>query len=211
MSVLNATKRGATKPHVLRRTGMVPMALIERGHENHLIQAKADELRHALAHAHGAGIIDLAIEGEKTHRNVIVKQVDHDAIRRVILNVTVMQVKMDDLITVDVAVHPIGTPAEVEAGTAILNQPTTHLSIKAKVSDVPDFIEVDVSGMEVNTTISASELTLAPGLELMSSPESTVFTCSPPQVVVVDEPEEDESAEPALVGEEGDVVTETEE
>ena len=203
MSVLNATTRDATKPHILRRSGMVPMALIERGKDNHLIQAKADEVRLALAHAHGAGIIDLAIEGEKSHRNVIVKQVDHDAIRRVILNVTVMQVKMDDLITLDVAVHQIGVPAEVAAGNAILSQPTTHLSIRAKVSDVPNSIDVDVSGMDVNTTISASEITLAPGLELMSSADSTLFTCTLPQVQAVEETEVEVGEEPSLVGGEG--------
>ena len=203
MSVLNATTRDATKPHILRRSGMVPMALIERGKDNHLIQANADEVRLALAHAHGAGIIDLAIEGEKSHRNVIVKQVDHDAIRRVILNVTVMQVKMDDLITLDVAVHQIGVPAEVAAGNAILSQPTTHLSIRAKVSDVPNSIDVDVSGMDVNTTISASEITLAPGLELMSSADSTLFTCTLPQVQAVEETEVEVGEEPSLVGGEG--------
>ncbi|MCB8931923.1 MAG: 50S ribosomal protein L25 [Fimbriimonadaceae bacterium] len=202
MSVLNVTPRDGTKPHALRREGKVPMALIERGKDHLMIQADAAELRHALAHASGTGMFDLVIEGEKKPRNVIVKQVDHDAIKRAILNVTVMQIKMDDLITVDLPVVPVGTPPAVEEHVAILNHPTTHVTVRAKVSDLPDHIEVDVAGMEVNTTIMAGELKLAEGLELMSSPEATLFTCTPPPVVVLETPTEEEEGEPELLGEE---------
>jgi len=204
MSILNVTLRDATKPRALRKQGKVPMALIEKGSDHCMIQADAVELRVVLHDASGAGMFDLMIEGEKTPRNVVIKQVDHDAIKRQILNVTVMQVKLTDLITVDVPVIAVGTPPEVELHTAILNHPTTHITIRSKVSDVPDHIEVDVSAMEVNTTVMASDLKLAEGIELMSSPEATLFTCTPPPVVQLEAPiEVEEGVEPGLAGEEG--------
>lgn len=210
MSVLNVTPRDGTKPHTLRKAGKVPMALIERGKDHLMIQADAEELRHALAHASGTGMFDLVVDGEKKPRNVIVKQVDHDAIKRAILNVTVMQIKMDDLITVDLPVVSVGTPPAVEDHTAILNHPTTHITVRAKVADLPDHIEVDVSAMEVNTSMMAGELKLAEGLELMSSPEATLFSCTPPPVVVLETPTEGEEGEPELLGEEGEESAEAE-
>lgn len=204
MSVLNVTTRDGAKPHTLRKAGKVPMALIERGKDHMMIQADADELRHALAHASGTGMFDLVVDGEKKPRNVIVKQVDHDAIKRAILNVTVMQIKMDDMITVDLPVVAVGTPPSVEDHTGILNHPTTHVTVRAKVSDLPDHIEVDVSTMEVNTSMMAGELKLAEGLELLSSPEATLFACTPPPVVVLETPTEVEEGEPQLLGEEGE-------
>ena len=84
----------------------------------------------------------------------------------------------------------------------MLNQETRELNIEALPGDIPDSIVFDVSGMEMNETVTLSALTAPDGVTLLDDPEETVLaTITPPTL----EPVEDEiETETALVGEDGE-------
>ena len=84
----------------------------------------------------------------------------------------------------------------------MLNQETRELNIEALPGDIPDSIVFDVSGMEMNATVTLSALTAPDGVTLLDDPEETVLaTITPPTL----EPVEDEiETETALVGEDGE-------
>lgn len=179
MSVLNAKNREqgpASQLKKLRKDGYVPMALIDSGHSIVLIQAKAKEARAAIASAGGVGRLRLQIEGEKKERDVLVKQVSQDTLSHEMLTVTLAEVNKDEKIKVDVEVLPVGVPAAVVDGAATLTQPTTHIKVRGKLADIPEKIEVDVSGMDLNHAISAHELILPEGVELISSGDASMFS-----------------------------------
>jgi large subunit ribosomal protein L25 len=204
MSVLNVKERATeTKPKALRKSGMVPMALVRKGGEIVLIQAAVIDLKRALSHAHGAGMIDVLVEGAKQPVSAIVKSVDRDTLTRSLTHVSMLQVNRDDTIRVDVPVVAIGTPAPVESGEGILMNAASHVKVKGKVSDIPNSIEVDVSGLGVHESITAAQLTLPEGVELVSTPESQLFSVVlPAKVEVAEEVAADEtSAEVPTVAE----------
>ena len=179
MSVLHAKTREqgpASQLKKLRREGNVPMALVDRDHKIVLIQAQARETRAVLATAGGIGRIRLKIEGEKGERDVIVKQIEQDTIKHELLTVTLAEVIADELIKVDVEVVPVGVPSAVADGAASLTQPTSHVKLRGKLADIPEKLEVDVSGMELQHGITAHELQLPAGLELISSGDATLFS-----------------------------------
>ena len=84
-----------------------------------------------------------------------------------------------------------------------MEQVTHQLNIEALPTDIPDYITVDVSGMEIAATMHLSEITAARRASCSSTiPEETIIAT----VVVpteVEEPEEVEE-ETELVGEEGE-------
>lgn len=201
MSVLQVSNRGAeVKAKALRKTGVVPMALVEKGGNIRLIQGSAKEVQRALMHAHGAGMIDIAVEGDAEHHSAVVKSVDRDIISRTLNHVTFMQVSKDDKIKVDVPIVAVGTSQAVVDGLGVLMHPTDHIKVRGRVSDIPDQIEVDISNLGVHDSITVSELKLPEGLELMSSPDSQLFSVTIPKEPTLEEeaPATDAGAVPTV-------------
>jgi large subunit ribosomal protein L25 len=88
-------------------------------------------------------------------------------------------------------------PGVVEGG--VLNQETRELNIEALPGDIPDTIQFDVSGLEMNATVTLSAITPPPGVTLLDDLEETVIaTITPPTLEPV-EPEIETETE--LVGE----------
>jgi large subunit ribosomal protein L25 len=97
-------------------------------------------------------------------------------------------------------------PGVVEGG--ILSQETRELNIEALPGDIPDVVQHDVSGLEMNDTLTLSAITVPPGITLLDDPDETVIaTITPPTLEPV---EEEIETEAVIVGEEGEVVEEGE-
>jgi large subunit ribosomal protein L25 len=176
MSVLQVEPRASGKPAKLRRSGLLPMALVGRDHKTMLIQATEQALRTAMAGADGLGRLDLEIAGEKKPRKVMLKQIDKNFIDQQILCVTLVEVSADDVVKIDVTVHAINIPEDFEGHGLSFTQPTNNVKVRGKMSILPERIDVDVSSLEVGHHISAGDLTLPEGVELLSSPDATVFS-----------------------------------
>jgi large subunit ribosomal protein L25 len=92
------------------------------------------------------------------------------------------------------------SPGVSEGG--VLSQETREVNIMALPDDLPDVIQHDVSGMEMNETLTLAAVTIPEGVTLLDDPDETVIaTITPPTL----EPVEDEiETETALVGEDGE-------
>jgi large subunit ribosomal protein L25 len=203
MVLLEVEERDAAlQPKNLRRDGLVPMALVEPGQETRLIQAPLKDVQRAISHSSGAGMFELQVKGESKKKTVIVKQLDQNVYKRQVLNVSVMVITRDQVLTSDIPVHAVGTPEPVTDHAGILVSPTSHVKVKGKAMDLPGQIEVDVSAMQIGDTISVEAVSLPEGVEIVSSHDAVLFSLQPMKVVE-EEPEpteEEESLEPELVG-----------
>jgi large subunit ribosomal protein L25 len=87
-------------------------------------------------------------------------------------------------------------PGVKEGG--VLEHVTRELSIEALPTDIPERILVDVSEMDIGSTLTLSEVPPGSGVEFLDDPEeTTIATVVPP--TEVEEPEIEEETE--LVGE----------
>lgn len=200
MSVLKVQPREDVAAKHLRKKGYVPVAYIDHEKSIQNLMAAAHHIKQAITHSQGAGMIEVEFEGEKKKRNAIVKSYDQKILTRDLLSVTLMEVSLDESITADITVHGVGTPEAVEEGTAVLNSPTSTIKIKGKVKDIPETIEVDLTGLAVGGHVNAGDIELPEGMTLMSSPDATLFSVQIAKEEVLEEPTE--AAEPELVSEE---------
>lgn len=152
------------------------MALVERSHETMLIQAPLDALRRAMRDADGLGRLDIQIDGEANPRKAIVKHVEQDALKHQLLHVTLQEVSEDDQVKMDVPVVAVGEPTAMETGELLLLAVTDHVKLRGRLADMPDHLEVDVTGLEAGHHIQASDVPLPNGIELMSSGDATLFS-----------------------------------
>lgn len=204
MVLLEVEERdGATAPKQVRKAGLVPMALVEAGEATRLIQAPLSDVKRAIGHSSGVGMFELQVKGESQKRTVIVKQLDQDYVRRQLLNVTVMQITRDQVLTSDIPVTALGTPQAIEDHVGVLLSPTSHVKVKGKAMDLPSHIEVDVSGMQIGDSISVEQLTLPAGVEISSSHDAVLFSLQPLRQEIEEEAAgaEEEMAEPERIGE----------
>ena len=201
LAVEERAERGSRAVRRLRREGVVP-GVVYGGTDGDCTSFKVGHrvLRQVLVD--GSALIDLAIAGGKT-RPVIVKDQQLHPVRGEVMHIDFLEVRLDEKIEAPVALHIEGVeeaPGIKEGG--VMEQVTHQLNIEALPTDIPDFITVDVSGMEIAATMHLSELTPPEGVVFLDDAEDTIIAT----IVVpteVEEPEEVEE-ETELVGEEGE-------
>jgi large subunit ribosomal protein L25 len=203
LDVQERPERGTRPMKRLRREGFVP-GVVYGGSDGDCTSFKVDAraLRHVLVG--GQALIDLKV-GSKT-RPVIVKDQQLHPVRDEVMHIDLLEVRLDEKIQTTVAVHVEGSeesPGVKEGG--VLEHVTHQLNIEALPTAIPDYIAVDVSGMEIAATMHLSEVTAPEGVEFLDDLEETIIAT----VVVpteVEEPEIEEETE--LVGEDGEPLEE---
>jgi large subunit ribosomal protein L25 len=201
LSVDERPEHGSRAVRRLRRTGLVP-GIVYGGSGGDCVSFKVDArvLRKVLVD--GSALIDLEIGGTKT-RPVIVKDQQLHPVRGDVMHIDLLEVRLDEKIQAPVAVHIEGAedaPGVKEGG--VMEQVAHQLQIEALPTAIPDFITVDVSGMEIAATMHLSELTPPEGVVFLDDLEETIVATVvvPTEVEAEDEIEE----ETELVGEEGE-------
>jgi large subunit ribosomal protein L25 len=67
----------------------------------------------------------------------------------------------------------------VEKG-GILQEVSRALEIHCLPAEIPEFIEVDVSSLEIGDAIHVQDLHLAPGIKVLTDPQVTIINVVPP-------------------------------
>jgi large subunit ribosomal protein L25 len=99
------------------------------------------------------------------------KAVQRDPIRGVIEHVDFILVRRGEKVTVEVAVRVTG---DVFPG-GLLDQQLVQVPVEAEATNIPQALEVDVSGMEIGAAVYAADLSLPPGVTLAADPEALVL------------------------------------
>src|SRR3954470_24135189 len=192
LSLTARAPEGSRSARRLRRSGEVPGVIYGGDGEPSHFAVDARILRNTLAHS--GAILDVSIDGG-TASPVLVKDVQRHPVRGEIMHVDLLRVNMNETIQTTVVLELLGAddaPGVSEGG--VLNQETRELNIEALPGDIPDSIQHDVSGMEMNATLHLSELTPPAGITFLDDPEETlVATITPPSAEPVDDEIETET------------------
>jgi large subunit ribosomal protein L25 len=163
----------------LRRTGVLPMAIIEKGKGTILIQAAEKEVKEVLRHAGPLRQFEIKLGDEAKPRNVILKAVDKDYIHNRLLHIAVLQVNETDVVELEIPVRFEGIPEIVAKQEATLIHVTDRIEVRGRLMDLPDEILVQVGNLQLNESISVSDLTFPENLEVVTSPEATIAAVRP--------------------------------
>ena len=193
---------GSRSTRRLRRQGLVPGVIYGGGEDPQTFAVDARTLRNTLAHS--GAVLEVSLDGGKG-APVIVKDLQRHPVRGEAIHIDLLRVRMDQKIHSTVTLELTGAheaPGVAEGG--ILNQEVRELNIEALPGDIPDSIVHDVSGLQMNETITLSVVTAPEGVTLLDDLEETVIvTITPPTLEPV---EEEIETETALVGEDGEPV-----
>jgi large subunit ribosomal protein L25 len=176
---------------------MVPGVVYGAGGDNVAFKVPGRELRLALAES--SAVVDLKI-GRKRALPVIVKQEQRHPVRDELLHVDMLQVRLDETIQSAIMVELVGgdDAPGIKAG-GVFGYQIRELNVEALPSDLPEYIEIDVSGMEAAETMHLSDVGLVEDVEFIDPPDTIIATITLP--TQMEEPEEEVEEETELVGE----------
>jgi large subunit ribosomal protein L25 len=203
LTVKERESRGSADSRRLRKQGFIPGVLYGKGKGSHAISVPERELRRVLTGAGGLhAILDVVLEGQATTHASILKDYQQDPIRGHISHIDLQEVRLDQPIQASVTVQLIGEPAGVKEG-GVLSQVQREINVEALPMEIPEHIDLDVTGMAIGDTLRLADLAPVEGVTYLDDPEETVLaSVGLPAREIEPEPEEPEEGEELAEGEE---------
>jgi len=196
LQVQERESRGSAESRRLRKQGLIPGVLYGRGKSPHAISVPERELRRVLTGEGGLhAILDVVLEGQKTTHPSILKEYQQHPVRGGLIHVDLQEVRLDQPIQARVVVELIGEPVGVTEG-GVLSQVNREVTVEALPMEIPEHLELNVSGMAIGDTLRLADLRVSEGVTYLDDPEETVLaTVTMPTRFVEPEPEEVEGEE----------------
>lgn len=185
------------KVRVLRRQGVIPANIFGHG-DSRAIQAPARAIEYLFAHGGRTGMVNLLLgEGGGT-QTALVKGVTRDPRTYRIVHVDFQAVALNETVTTTVPLRFVGEPPAVKRYGAVLLHPTTELRVEAVARDLPESIEVDLSGLtELDQAIHASDIQAPTGVTILDSADEVLAMAQAPKIAAELAEEAAEAAEEA--------------
>lgn len=162
----------------LRAKGKIPAVVYGSKVNNTPIAVDEKELL-ALLRSNPHAIIQMELP-DSGKQPVMINEVQRDAILRNVLHVDFRQINMDEPVTTTVRLDFVGDAVGVKMG-GILQIQHHEIEIRCLPKQIPASIEVDISGLEVGSSMLISDLTVDKSIEIKSVANDVLVTVLAPQ------------------------------
>ena len=206
LNVAIRDKKGTSSARRIRLKDQIPAILYHSGLDALSLSVDKKELYKALKT--GQVIFEVKIKDE--NQFVLVKDVQYHPVNDNIMHVDFQKVKEDEKISLEVPLRIEGEAEGVKAG-GILVQIVSTITVQCKPTTVPEALIIDVTNLELNSSLSVKDIELAADVEIMTDEDLAVVSVQEPNEEVVEEVLEDEELLEGEEGEEGEEGTEGEE
>ncbi len=198
--------RGKNAARRLRAQGKIPAVLYGDGAggasgsgESTALAVPERIVDYTLQHFGDNALYDIDLgSGTSTVRIV---DVDRDPVSGLLVHLDFAPVNMRERIVVTVPLAVVGESPGAEEG-GVLDQVAYEVEVETLPADIPQELEVDVSGLGMNENLTLGDVALPEGVTLVSDPEEVAATVTPPTEItdddldaagIVEEPSDEET------------------
>jgi large subunit ribosomal protein L25 len=183
LSATPRSERGKGAARALRRAGRVPGIVYGHAREPQPLAIDTRELDRLLGQISAENtIVDLVVSG-RTARTLI-REIQRHPFRRQVLHIDFQELVAGEKVTVRIPLVLTGVPVGVRAEGGVLDQTLRDLEIEVDPVNMPNHIDVDVTNLEIGSSVHVSDLVLPPGVESLTEGDTTICVCSAPRAVV---------------------------
>ncbi len=158
--------RGASRR--LRRKGKVPAILYGGSSKAQALVLDHNELIHNLdIEAFHSHVLTLKI-GKKSDR-AILKDVQYHPFKNEVVHVDLLRVKAGQKLQVMIPLHFVGVdtaPGVKEGG--VFSRNVVEVEVQCLPKDIPEYLDVDASALEIGDARHLSDVVLPPGVEILA-------------------------------------------
>lgn len=167
----NRERIGSRYAKRVREGGGLPAVLYGHKQDPRSITLDAKEARRVFES--GERVYTLSIEGGKSE-TALLKDVQFDYLGTNIIHADFERVDLNEEVEVHVSIHLVGEAVGLKTAGAILLHPVNEITVRCKVKDIRDHIDLDISGLDAGKSIHAREITLPAGFALDSDGDAVV-------------------------------------
>lgn len=210
---LKSTQRntfGKSSARALRRQGLIPAVLYGPKTESVPLTISPLDLDNVYkASGTERVVLNLIIEnGGTQNATAVVKEVQASPVTGQYLHIDFYEISLDEEIVVNVPIKVTGRSKGVERG-GFLQVVRYELEISCLPADMPDKIEVDVTGLDIGDSIHIGDIDLGDKGRLLADTGVTVATVVAPTVEEEEVPEEELEVAEEAPAEEAEAAGET--
>jgi large subunit ribosomal protein L25 len=150
----------------------------------------------------GRSIINLQIDGGKSRKAAIIKELQTHPVTHAPLHIDLYEVAMDRKIKVHVPVVATGHSKGVDVG-GLLQIVRRDLEVLCLPDEIPESFAIDVTDLDIGDAVHVEDIQTSAGVEIPHETNFTVLTVTSPKVEAEEVAEEgEEEAAEALAGDE---------
>jgi large subunit ribosomal protein L25 len=183
-------EHGTSAARRTRLQNKVPAVVYHSGIEATPLSVDKTSLNKALR----TGQMIFEVNVEDKNQFVLVKEIQYHPVTDEIIHVDFQKVKEDEKISLEVAVRSSGEAQGVKLG-GLLVQMLNSVTIKCKPAEIPEFLEIDVTDMEMNTNLFVKDITLPTDVEMLTAEDIAVVSVQEPKQEKEEVTEDTESSE----------------
>jgi len=181
----------------LRRQGMVPAVIYGAGRDpRNLMFDHNKVLRQLEDPSFYSSILNIKV-GEKS-RAAIVKDIQRHPSKKQIIHIDLQRIVEDEQIKMQIPIHYLGEEdaVGVKIGGGTVTKIMTELEISCLPKDLPEFLEVDISELELDQMLNVSDISLPEGVEIsdiMKEQDQAIVSIQEIKEIIEEEIEDEDS------------------
>ena len=183
----------------LRQSGTIPAIIYGHGRDPQMLAIEAREVERLFGSISAAStVIELSVDGGVAR--TLVREIQRHPVKRNILHIDFQQLVAGEKVSVSIRIKFTGTADGVRNSGGILAETMHQLDVRVDPSQIPEFIEVDVTPLTIGHSIHVRDVMLPDGVVALDDPGATVCVCAAP-AAAIEEAAPAEGAEPAPAAE----------
>jgi large subunit ribosomal protein L25 len=171
VTIYSRAEIGTTGAKRVRKEGKIPGALYGHG-GTQAISVDSKALADLLSTGGQSHIVDATIDGK--HESVLLREVQRNPITHRPISADFQRVSQTEAITASIAIHTVGVAPGVKDAGGVMDVVTHALEVKGPAGKLPEFFEIDVSGLNVGDHITAGDVKLPANFTIIT-PADTVI------------------------------------
>ncbi len=203
VDVVPRTDLGKNASRRYRRAGKVPAVIYGAGQPAVSVLVDPHRVDEILKLEAGRNtIFSLSVSGKSEAGAVMIKALDRDPVTDDYRHVDLVRVRLDRAVHVKVPVRLLGLAEGVKNEGGVLEFVIREIEVECLPREIPEHIDVDVSGLHVNQGIPVKDLRLKEGVKILGDLEGVVVVVAPPRAEETPAPAEGaeaEAAEPEVI------------
>ena len=169
-------EHGTSAARRARLQNKVPAVVYHSGVEATPLSVDKISLNKALR----TGQMIFEVNVEDKNQFVLVKEIQYHPVTDEIIHIDFQKVKEDEKISLEVAIRSTGEAQGVKLG-GLLVQMLNSVTVKCKPAEIPEFIEIDVTDMEMSTNLFVKDITLPNDVEMITAQDIAVVSVQEPK------------------------------
>ncbi|WP_165895052.1 50S ribosomal protein L25 [Tepidibacillus fermentans] len=163
--------------HHLRDEGFIPGILYGGQQENQSIQIDQKTFLRQMKEHGKSGIFSITLDKETIP--VKINEIQRNPVDRNVIHIDLQRVDMDRPVEMLVPIHFFGHSIGERNG-GVIQQQIREIEIRALPSSIPEYIQVNITDLDIGDSLLVKDLVLSDGIEVLHDRDSVILKVLPP-------------------------------